>query len=119
MITHPTAEELAQSVAQWLEELRPTLDPRNAFLSRVAQNALGLIARELREGADAEQRAAARLGGVLKREGSYDELVAEACRALREGEIDAQTPGLIAALKANALDQLAIDQPTYRHQAGG
>ncbi|MFI4966513.1 MAG: hypothetical protein ACHP9T_14240 [Caulobacterales bacterium] len=26
-----------------------------------------------------------------------------------------ETPGLLAALRANVLDQLAIDQPNYRH----
>ena len=32
---------------------------------------------------------------------------------LRSGEMDAATPGLLAALRANAADQIAIDQPTY------
>jgi hypothetical protein len=27
----------------------------------------------------------------------------------------AATPGLLAALRGNVLDQLAIDQPTYKH----
>jgi hypothetical protein len=30
--------------------------------------------------------------------------------------MDVATPGLIATLKANVLDQLAIDQPNYRHE---
>ena len=37
-------------------------------------------------------------------------------RSLRAGEMDVATPGLIAALKANVLEQLAIDQPNYRHE---
>ena len=42
MITHPKTEELARAVAGWIDELRPSLDPRNAFLARVAVNVLGL-----------------------------------------------------------------------------
>ena len=56
MITHPRTEELAESVRLWIDEIRPTLDPRNAFLARVAANAMATIVRELTQGpaADAE-----------------------------------------------------------------
>ena len=56
MITHPRTEELAESVRLWIDEIRPGLDPRNAFLSRVAVNALRTIGREITVGpaADAE-----------------------------------------------------------------
>ena len=56
MITHPTTEELVKSVALWIDQIRPSLDPRNAFLARVAANALATVGRELsnRPGADAE-----------------------------------------------------------------
>ena len=47
MITHPRTEELAESVRLWIDEIRPSLDPRNAFLARVAANALATIGREL------------------------------------------------------------------------
>ena len=47
MISHPRTEELAESVRLWIDEIRPTLDPRNAFLARVAANAMATIAREL------------------------------------------------------------------------
>ena len=40
MISHPRTEELAESVRLWIDEIRPTLDPRNAFLARVAANAM-------------------------------------------------------------------------------
>ena len=43
MITHPRTEELAESVRLWIDEIRPTLDPRNAFLARVAANAMATI----------------------------------------------------------------------------
>lgn len=116
MITHPRTDELAEAVAAWIEQIRPTLDPRNAFLARVAANALGVIARELQQGPEAEAAAAARLGALLGREGDLETLNAELCRCIRSGEMTAATPGLVAALKANALDQIAIDQPGYRHE---
>ena len=117
MITHPTADELLVAAGRWIEEIRPQLDERNAFLARVAQNALALVGREIAQGAAAEAAAAARLSNLLGREGEPAELVHAVCEALRGGEMDASTPGLVAALKANALDRLAIDQPSYKHGA--
>jgi hypothetical protein len=116
VIDHPKAEELAQAVARWIDQIRPGLDPRNAFLARVAANALGTVARELAMGPAAELAAAERMAGVLGHEGAHAELTTELCGRLRSGELGAQTAGLLAALKANVLDQLAIDQPNYRHE---
>ncbi len=116
MITHPRTEELAQAVTRWVDALRPDLDPRNAFLARVAGNILGVIGRELTLGPAAQAAAAGRLTLLLDYQGSFDELNADLCRRLRAGEMTVETPGLLAALKANVLDQLAIDQPNYRHE---
>jgi hypothetical protein len=116
VITHPRTEELAQAVARWVDELRPDLDPRNAFLARVAANVLGVIGRELTLGPAAKAAATQRLIVVLDHGGAYAELNGELCLRLREGTMDVSTPGLLAALKANVLDQLAIDQPNYRHE---
>jgi len=116
VISHPKACELTQAVAGWIEQIRPGLDPRNAFLARVAANALAAVTRELQQGPQAKAAATQRLGEVLGREGSYEDLTQDLCARLAAGEMDAATPGLLAALKANALDQLAIDQPTYRHE---
>ena len=115
MITHPRPDELTEAVAAWIEQVRPQLDARNAFLARVAGNALATVTRELRQGPDAEAGAAARLAGVLGRDGSLHDLTAELCDRLASGAMGVDTPGLLAALRANTLDQLAIDQPTYRH----
>ena len=113
MIEHPKAEELAQAVAGFLESIRSQLNPRDAFLARVAANAMGVIGRELAGGRAAEDAAAARLGALLSREGGLDDLNADLCARLRTGEMDAATPGLLAALRANITDQIVIDQPTY------
>lgn len=117
MRTHPTADELVGAVSAFLERLTPDLPPREAFMARVAQNALGIVARELAQGPDAEAAAKVQLSALLGREGSAEALTADLCQALREGAIDSETPGLLATLKAITLAQLAIDQPDYRWRA--
>ena len=121
MITHPRAEELTQAVSRWIDQVRPSLDPRNAFLARVAVNILGVVARQQQLGPAAEAAAVARFTTLLGHGGDFAMLNRELCERLRAGEMDVATPGLIAALKANVLEQLAIDQPNYRHEglAGG
>jgi hypothetical protein len=116
VITHPKPEELTEAVGRWIEQIRPQLDPRNAFLARVAANALAAVTRELTLGPAAEAAARERLAVILGHEGDYPTLTAELCGKLRSGEMGVATPGLLAALRANVLDQLAIDQPTYRHE---
>jgi hypothetical protein len=116
VITHPKTEELAESVALWIEQIRPSLDPRNAFLARVAANAMATIKRELTDGPAAEARATAAMAGVLGHDGDFAALNAELCDRIRSGELTVETPGLLAALRTMAMDQLAIDQPSYRHE---
>lgn len=116
MITHPKPEELTEAVGRWIEEIRPTLDPRNQFLARVAANALAAVTRELTLGEEAKAAAVQRLEPILGHGGTYEGLNWELCEKLRKGDLDAQTPGLLAALRANVLDQLAIDQPNYKHE---
>ena len=114
MITHPKTEELAEAVAAWIDQIRPSLDPRNAFLARVAANAMATIRRELTQGVAAEAAAETAMSGVLGKTGDYDELNAELCARIRAGELTVETPGLLPALRIMATDQLAIDQPSYR-----
>ena len=113
MITHPRTEELVEAVARWIDTLRPELAPRDAFLARVAVNVLGVVRRELTLGPAAEAAAVARMAGLLGHGGGFEDLTAELCAKLQAGEMDAATPGLLAALRANAEDQVAIDQPNY------
>jgi len=117
VITHPKPEELTEAVGRWIEEIRPALDPRNQFLARVAANALAAVTRELKLGEEAKAAAVQRLEPILGHGGSYEGLTWELCEKLRAGELGVETPGLLAALRANALDQLAIDQPNYKHEA--
>lgn len=117
MITHPKPEELTEAVGRWIEQIRPQLDARNQFLARVAANALAAVTRELTLGEPAMAAAVERLEALLGHGGTYRGLTWELCEEIRAGQIDVDTPGLLAALRANVLDELAIDQPTYRHEA--
>jgi uncharacterized protein DUF6285 len=114
VITHPRTEELAEAVAAWIDQIRPTLDPRNAFLARVAANAMATIGRELTQGVAAEARAVSEMGGVLGHDGTFVDLNAELCARIRSGELTVETPGLLPALRIMATDQIAIDQPSYK-----
>jgi hypothetical protein len=114
LITHPRTEELAKAVAGWIDEIRPGLDPRNAFLARVAVNILGVIGRELTQGPAAEARAVEGLSTVLGHEGAFADLNRELCAKIRAGEMTVETPGLLAVLTTMARDQVAIDQPNYK-----
>ena len=114
MITHPRTEELVESVRLWIDEIRPTLDPRNAFLARVAANAMATVYRELTQGPAAEAAAVAGMASVLGHEGAFAELNTELCARIRSGELTVETPGLLAALQIMARDQIAIDQPNYK-----
>jgi hypothetical protein len=116
MITHPTAAELARAVAQWIDEVRPKLDQRNAYLARVAINALAVIDRELSQSAVAKTDVTERLSKLLNRSGDYDELMRELCERLRSGGMNIETPDLLATLRADTLAKLAVDQPNYRHE---
>lgn len=116
MITHPKAEELTEAVAAWIEQIRPSLDPRNAFLARVAANALAAVTRELKQGPAAEAAAVERMAALLGRSGAFDDLNGELCERIRAGELTVETPGLLEALRATAFEQLAIDQPNYRRE---
>ena len=114
MITHPRTEELAQAVAGWIDQIRPQLDPRNAFLARVAVNVLGVIGRELTQGPATERQAIAEMSALLGYEGDFDALNEALCQALERGEVDCDTPGLLAALRRMTEARIAIDQPAYR-----
>lgn len=114
MITHPRTEELAQAVAGWIDQIRPQLDPRNAFLARVAVNVLGVIGRELTEGPAAERQAIAEMSALLGQAGEFDALNEALCQALESGAMDRDTPGLVAALRRMTEARIAIDQPGYR-----
>lgn len=115
MITHPTAPELIDSVIRFIEErAAPNLKDRDAFLARVAVNALAAVKREIEQGPTAEDAATERLRALLARDGDFAELNAALCDGIQDGTIDPLDPAVIAHMKASIIDQVRIDQPQYR-----
>ncbi|CAN1498125.1 hypothetical protein MCEMIH16_00410 [Caulobacteraceae bacterium] len=114
MITHPTAPELIDSVIRFIEErAAPQLKDRDAFLCRVAVNALAAVKREIEQGPAAETMAVERLRVLLGRDGDFATLNAALCDGIQGGDIDPLDPAVLAHMKASIIDQVRIDQPQY------
>lgn len=113
MISHPTATELSEAVAVFDAESAAPGDARQAFLARVTDNARATLAREAEHGARLETDAIARLQALLGKSGDYTALNAELCDDLRDGRLDPLDQAVLAHLRATAIGQIAIDQPSY------
>ena len=111
MISHPTAAELREALAG--VEAGPPGDARTTFLARVADNARATLDREAALGPTAEAAAVHRLRALLGVGGDFQTLNAELCARLRDGRLPPLDTALQAHLKASAIDQIAIDQPSY------
>lgn len=113
MISHPTANELSDAIAAFDAEPARPGDARYAFLARVADNARATVAREADLGAILEAEATQRLRTLLGRDGEFTTLNAELCEALRTGRVSPLAPEVLPHLRATAIGQIRIDQPTY------
>lgn len=113
MISHPTAAELSEAIAAFDAQPATPGDARQAFLARVADNARATVAREAEQGARLEDEAIKRLKALLGQDGDFASLNAALCEALRRGELSPRDPALLAHLRATAIGQIRIDQPTY------
>ncbi len=89
-----SAAELLNALASWIAtDIKPHAHGRDRFMAAVAVNALGILKRE------AEACASI-----------HDKLLSE---QLLSGNKSLATPGLLAQLKAQSLQKLAVDQPKY------
>ena len=114
MITHPTSSELIEAVIRFIEErAAPQLKDRDAFMARVAVNALNTVRREIEQGPAAEAAAIARLTDILGHGGDFATLNAELCEGIESGAIDSFDPKVMAHMHASIVDQVRIDQPNY------
>jgi uncharacterized protein DUF6285 len=110
----PSAAQLVAAVRDFLEKVaQPELRGHSAFHARVAANALAIVERELALGAEQDAAERERLRALLGRDDALEAQNRELCRAIRAGEITADTPGLIEHLRATTLAKLAVDQPSY------
>jgi hypothetical protein len=90
----PEAGEILTAVSEWLAAtIKPRLDGRERWELAVAQNALGIVRRELAGRAAPVDRALT--------------------QAILAGTAGLATPGLLADLKRRALATLSSDMPKY------
>jgi hypothetical protein len=109
----PTAEELLDAAQEFL--LGPVSEATGGqvrFHARVTANVLATVARQLREGPAAQERARqglARLGAA-----SFPELSAR----IRTGELDGREGELFPFLWSSVADRLAVANPRHLAQKG-
>ena len=114
MIDAPHGADMLDAVARLLRDtLIPQLPADTVFQARVAANAVDLVAREIRLGAAAQTDATTRLKALLSLDASLPALEVELAKRIREGQVGADTPGLMDHLWATTLAKMAIDQPSY------
>ena len=110
MIPHdmPTAEELVESVREWLErDVMTQTSGRLQFHARVAVNVLAMVERELQVGAQQAAAHADRLADL----GCADD--AELAARIRSGELDDRADEVRALVWASVRDKLAVANPKY------
>jgi hypothetical protein len=104
--------ELLTAVRQFLrEEVLPELDGFKAYTTRVAANALGIVARELEMGAglaELDKRIACTLA-LDERAGPVTQQIA---LALRDGAM-VSDERILSYLRQRTLHSCAIDNPKY------
>ncbi len=107
-----TTAELLEAVQQFLRhEVLPELEGFKAYNTRVAANALGIVARELELGGELAELDA-RIGEQLNLDAQAGPIGQQIALALRDGTV-AVDDRLLAYLRHHTLLALAIDNPKY------
>jgi hypothetical protein len=112
----PSAAELVDAVREFLERDVMELDVlpgRVAFHTRVAVNALGIVARELRDGPALDAAEHDRLVRFLGHDGTLDDLTAELATGIRDGSLDGRRAEVVAHVRASVQAKLAVARPGY------
>lgn len=107
------AESLLAALAAW--ETAPPDPARDPFLTKVGENARAIAERDRTLGPAAHAAATTRMTELLGHGGDSDALIEELTGAIRSGALANDDPRLLAHLRLTALDDLAIEQPRYRH----
>ena len=110
--------ELLAAVRQFLrEEVLPELKGFKAYTTRVAANALGIVARELEMGAGLAELDN-QIASTLDLHGQAGPVTRQIALALRDGTM-AHDQRILSYLRQRTLHSCAIDNPKYSglHQA--
>ena len=104
----PSAEQLVESVREWLErDVLTGTTGRLQFHTRVAVNVLAMVERELRQGGAQQLAHAARLAQL----GCADD--AELAQKIREGALDDRLAEVRELVRADVRDKLLVANPKY------
>lgn len=107
-----TTAELLDAVRQFLrQDVLPELEGFKAYNTRVAANALGIVARELEHGAGLAQLDA-HIAAQLGLDAAAGAIAAQIARGLRDGTLVADAR-VMSYLKRRTLLAIAIDNPKY------
>lgn len=114
MIDRPDAAELVDAVREFLaEEVQPALEGRLAFHTRVAVNALGMVARDLRDAPAFEAALRDRAARLLGRDGTPRELETALAAAIRDGSLDDRAEAVAAHVRETVRAKLLVANPAY------
>ena len=108
----PTGPGLLRAVREFLTTEVAAADPRLAFHTRVAANALRIAEREAMLAAGHARAHRARLAAL----GCSDD--AALCAAIRDGSLDHRFDEVIAAVRAMTVDKLAVANPGHLARPG-
>ncbi len=112
--SRPAATDLLAIVQEYLEnEISPQLSAVQQFQLKIVSRVLSTVGRELELLPQANAAEVARLRGLLRSDGSFDELNAQLARAIRAGRFDVDDPALLAHLRASIEDALRINNPKW------
>jgi hypothetical protein len=114
MQDRPSPAELVRAVAIFLQStIMPQSVGRVAFETRIAINALELVARQLILADEAHTAERLRLEQLLGRTGTLTDLNRDLCTRIANGRIAETNALLVQHLWATTLEKLAVDQPSY------
>jgi hypothetical protein len=114
MQDEPGPTELTKAIADFLrQDIAPLVSGHNAFMLRVAINALDLVTRQLTLEARSDAAEEERLRRLLATQGSLFTLNRALADKIARGELDLQAAGLAEHLWQTTMEKLAVDQPTY------
>lgn len=115
MYRNPETAAMLGAVATFLRDVcAPALSGRDAFMAKVAANAVEIAARESRDGPAAQAAETAILQDLLgPEETDLEALRAALCEQLMKGDRDETDAALLEALVSIVTTRVRIEQPGY------